>query len=103
MKSLIKYASRWFKSEKEISEAANYIGSVFHDDSDEQSFFDVVFAKFENYDQLSQAHENKTLSEDIDFIIQCAIDSLTSPEHLPRQSKQIYTFFYIYRRAAEYN
>ncbi|CAF2095123.1 unnamed protein product [Rotaria magnacalcarata] len=99
----MKYVSRWFKSEKEISEAANHIGSVLHDDTDEQSFFDVVFSRFDNYDQSNQAHENKTLSEDTDFIIQCAIDSLTSPEHLSRQSKQIHVFFYIYRRTAEYN
>ncbi|CAF2135740.1 unnamed protein product [Rotaria magnacalcarata] len=99
----MKYVSRWFKSEKEISEAANHIGSVLHDDTDEQSFFDVVFSRFDNYDQSNQAHENKTLSEDTDFIIQCAIDSLTSSEHLSRQSKQIHVFFYIYRRTAEYN
>ncbi|CAF2154939.1 unnamed protein product [Rotaria magnacalcarata] len=103
MTGIIKRISKWLKSEIEISEAANYVGSVFHDDSDEQSFFDVVFSRFENYDQSNQAHGNRTFSEDIDFIIQCAIDSLTSSEHLSRHSKQIHVFFYIYRRTAEYN
>ncbi|CAF3121386.1 unnamed protein product [Rotaria socialis] len=103
MTGIIRLFSKLWNSEKEISESASYIGEVFDDNSEGQLFFDTVISRFENYDISNRAHQNKYFSTDIDYIIECALTSLTSSEHSERLSKQIDAFFYIYRRVVEYN
>ncbi|CAF3741298.1 unnamed protein product [Rotaria socialis] len=99
----LNFFSNLLNSQKERSESVNHIGELFLDSSEGQTFFDLVHSRFENYDESNKAHKNKHFLADIDFIIQCAIVSLTAPENFCSQPKQINTFFYIYRRTAEYN
>ncbi|CAF4220855.1 unnamed protein product, partial [Rotaria sp. Silwood2] len=103
MARIIKVSTKWWHEEREISESADCINTIINDNKEEQAYFDLILSTFERYDESNRTYINKNFLADIDFIIQCAITSLTSSEHSQRLVKCIDAYFYIYRRVTEYN
>ncbi|UJR29383.1 hypothetical protein I4U23_010595 [Adineta vaga] len=87
---------------KKLTGSAVCISNVFDEDSEGVSFYDAVLARFENFDQANQADENKSFSNDVDFIIQCIMSSLTTDELQKKFSSRIDSYLYMYRRIEEY-
>ncbi|CAF1096514.1 unnamed protein product [Rotaria sordida] len=87
---------------EKLSEPCVLIGHVFDQDSERELFFDSVLARFENFDQTNQIQGNKAFSNDVDFIIQCTMESLSSSEVFKKFPSRIDSYLYIYRRIEEY-
>ena len=88
--------------EKKISESAAFIGKIFDDDNDEQAFFDSVLACFMNFDEFNRAYENETFLNDIDFVSESTLTNLKLHKNSSKIGNRIDSYFYIYRRIAEY-
>ena len=102
MLHLPKWLTRWLGRETSISESANSIGQVFEDNSEGQTFFDTVYARFETYDESNRDHRNEHFSTDIEFLLDCTTTSLTQFERSDLFPHRIDAYFYIYRRIFEY-
>jgi hypothetical protein len=88
--------------EKKISESAALIARVFDDDCDGQTFFNSVVAHFDNFDGSNLDYKNETFSNDIDFIAQSTLTSLTPSKNSLRIGNRSDSYFYTYRRIEEY-
>ncbi|CAF1280788.1 unnamed protein product, partial [Didymodactylos carnosus] len=86
------------KTEHRISEAANAIGQVFEDVDDDPIFSDSVIGLFMSFSEAAHVDEYKTLSQDVDHIIQCTITSLSSPKKF---ESRIVAYIYIQRQIEE--
>ena len=92
-----------FSGKEKLSEPATSISRVFEDEvSVEHVFFDAVLARFTSFDLFNQDQPNKAFSYDVDFIIRCLHDSLTTLEHAKKFCYRIDSYFYMYRRVEEY-
>jgi len=83
-------------SQKDISEYAKTIQKILNDKIKGKEFFDLVSAWFEGYDQYNQQDRSRTLCNDIEFIIQSAIENFTLI------SERVDGYFYMLSRIIEY-
>ncbi|CAF0904066.1 unnamed protein product [Adineta ricciae] len=91
-----------YSAEKKPSKAVTLLLQLFMDPAGEQEFFDLVYARFEAYDESNRLVVNERFSADIDIIIQCTKESLDTPEFSALFPRRISAYFYIYRRVKEY-
>ncbi|CAF1636962.1 unnamed protein product, partial [Adineta ricciae] len=88
--------------DNKLSEPVKLIGHIFDEHSEGILFYDFVLTRFENFDQINQDQENKTFSNDFDFIVQCVMTSLTTAELSKKFSARIDAYLYMFRRIVEY-
>ncbi|CAF5008201.1 unnamed protein product, partial [Rotaria socialis] len=91
-----------FVGRENLSAPCTLVSHVFDEDDEAELFFDLVLARFENFDQQNNAVGNKSFSSDVDFIIQCTMASLSSTELCKKFQNRIDSYLYIYRRIEEY-
>ncbi|CAF4520894.1 unnamed protein product, partial [Rotaria magnacalcarata] len=99
---IIKKLFETFVGRESLSKSCILAGHVFDADGEAELFFDLVLARFENFDQENNAVGNKSFLSYVDFIIQCTMTSLTNPELFQKFSNRIDSYLYIYRRIEEY-
>ena len=97
-----KFISRWFGLERPLSVSVKSIEAIFDEKSEQQVFLDLVIARFEHYDELNRSPKNEHFSADIEFIIHCITNSLTTSDHINLFPGRINGYFYMYRRILEY-
>jgi hypothetical protein len=90
----------WWTKVK-ISQSAILIGDIFNEEDDEMAFLDLTLARFEQFDESNRVERDKTFSDDISYILQFAMTSLTSKTSNKFENR-IDSYFYIYRRLKEY-
>jgi hypothetical protein len=86
---------------EKLSEPALLIGEVFDKEENRLEFLDLTIARFEHFDELNRAEGGKTFSDDMNYILQSSMVSLTS-KNSDKFENRIDSYFYIYRRLEEY-
>jgi len=91
----------WWTKVK-ISQTATLISEIFNEEDDGMAFLDLTLARFEQFDESNRVEKDKTFSDDITYILQFAMTSLTSKTS-DKLENRIDSYFYIYCRLKEYH
>jgi len=94
--------SGWFSRDAKKSDAATPFGRIFQENDVKYGFYDSLVTCFVNFDEHNQAQLNRLFSNDVEYIVKCTIDDLTSSKNLKKSSQRIESYFYIYRRIEQY-
>ncbi|CAF2171220.1 unnamed protein product [Rotaria magnacalcarata] len=89
-------------TDDKISKIAEQIGDIFSQESDGVVFLQSVTKFFQEYNQSNASVKNSNFSNDVGYITECTLASLTSYDTLDIFSNRIDSYFYIYRQILEY-
>jgi hypothetical protein len=87
---------------KEISQYALLIGSIFNKEYDGDEFLNKVISEFDAFEKFYYTLESKTFSNDFSYIIKCTTESLTTPVADTRFQNRVEAYFCIYNRIQFY-
>jgi len=90
-----------FSGKGNPSKPAVLIGKIFDTNEVGLEFLDSTLARFEHFDESNRVEGDKTFSDDINYILQSAMASLTL-KNVDKFQDRIDSYFYIYRRLEEY-
>jgi hypothetical protein len=87
---------------KKTSPSVAPIEHMFHGNDDGVKFFNLTSHFFDSFDESNRSTTNVLFSNDIQYIMVCTISSLQSQDDLVKFTNRSDSYFYIYRRIAEY-
>ena len=100
------FLRRWYDivtGHEKLSEPARLIGRTFDDESTVgQPFFDTILARFDNFDQHNAATKDRSFSDDVNLIVKCVAEILSSSPDLHKFSERIDAYLYVFHRIEEY-
>jgi hypothetical protein len=86
----------------EISENARLIEKIFNRDTDGCEFWNQAMSQLNDFEKLYGQSEYKTFSNDVAYIIQCTMNSLSSSQYNMLFRNRVNAYFHICNRVEHY-